>query len=138
MNRSDLQNLSRERLRDARALLLNGRYRGAYYLAGYAIECALKACIAKQTQRHDFPDKRIANESHVHDLNKLIGIAGLKTILTQHSQSDTAFELNWSVVKDWVVEDRYNLTISAAEARDLYSAISARKSGVMSWIRRHW
>jgi hypothetical protein len=30
---------------------------GAYYLAEYAIECAFKACIAKRTQQHDFPEK---------------------------------------------------------------------------------
>ncbi len=47
MNRSDLQNLATIRLRDAEVLLDNGRYDGAYYLLGYVIECALKACIAK-------------------------------------------------------------------------------------------
>ncbi len=138
MNRRDLQELARERLRDSKALLGKGRYRGAYYLAGYSIECALKACIAKQTKKHDFPDKRVANESHVHDLNKLVGQAGLKALLDAQAQADKSFELNWSVVKDWVVEDRYSTTISRAEARDLYSAISARKNGVMTWIRRHW
>jgi HEPN domain-containing protein len=138
MNRGDLQDLARERLRDAKALLSKRRFLGAYYLAGYAVECALKACIAKQTRRHDFPDKKAANDSHVHDLLKLLGQAGLKTQLEAKALSDKAFELNWSVVKDWTVEDRYNLGISAAEARDLYSAIAAKKSGVMTWIRRNW
>jgi HEPN domain-containing protein len=32
-------------------LLEAGLYAGAYYLAGYAVECALKACIAKKTAR---------------------------------------------------------------------------------------
>ena len=32
---------------DARALLAAGCWAGAYYLAGYALECALKACILK-------------------------------------------------------------------------------------------
>jgi len=39
-------------------LLRLGLFDGAYYLAGYAVECALKACIAKGTQRFEFPDKR--------------------------------------------------------------------------------
>jgi len=35
-----------------------GFFDGAYYLAGYAVECAIKACIAKGTRRYEFPDKR--------------------------------------------------------------------------------
>jgi HEPN domain-containing protein len=58
VNRKDLQFLARARLTEARALLDAGHPDGAYYLAGYAVECALKACIAKATQRHEFPDKK--------------------------------------------------------------------------------
>ena len=130
--------LSRERLRDARLLLTKGRYVGAYYLAGYAVECALKACIARQTREHDFPDKKTAIESHTHDLEKLIGVARLKPQLDAASAADKAFEVNWSLVEDWAVEDRYNLNISVVDAKNLYRAISAKKSGVMAWIRRHW
>ncbi len=50
MNRSDFQRLTRLRLDEAKVLLANERYQGAYYLIGYAVECALKACIAKQTK----------------------------------------------------------------------------------------
>jgi len=53
MNRTELQRLSRIRIKEAKFLLDGGCYNGAYYLAGYAVECALKACIAKQTHRHD-------------------------------------------------------------------------------------
>ena len=31
----------------------------AYYMIGYCVECALKACIAKQIRRFDFPDKKL-------------------------------------------------------------------------------
>jgi HEPN domain-containing protein len=55
MNRRDFQKLALIRIADAQVLFQNGRYDAAYYLAGYAVECALKACIAKQTMRHDFP-----------------------------------------------------------------------------------
>ena len=55
-------------------LLKAGHFSGAYYLAGYSVECALKACIAKQTARYDFPDKSKANDSFVHDLKKLAGV----------------------------------------------------------------
>jgi HEPN domain-containing protein len=45
------------RLKEANVLLRLGLSDGAYYLAGYAVECALKACIAKGTRRYEFPDK---------------------------------------------------------------------------------
>ena len=44
-------------LKRQKALLDGGYPAGAYYLMGYAVECALKACIAKQTKRYDFPPK---------------------------------------------------------------------------------
>ena len=68
MNRVDLQALSETRIREAKSLLAAEFMDGAYYLAGYSVECALKACIAKQTQEHDFPDKKLVNESHTHNL----------------------------------------------------------------------
>jgi hypothetical protein len=34
-----------ERVRDAAALLKARRWSAAYYLAGYAAECGLKACV---------------------------------------------------------------------------------------------
>ncbi len=42
-----LQKLAEIRLKDAQALLGRKRWFGAYYLSGYAIECALKACLLK-------------------------------------------------------------------------------------------
>jgi HEPN domain-containing protein len=138
MNRRDLQDLARVRLAEARALLGNARFPGAYYLAGYAVECALKACISKQFGRHEFPDKKLVNDSYTHDLWKLIGVAGLRADFDATVAASPAFELNWAIVKDWSEEDRYNLSISEAEARDLYSAITSRRTGVMSWLRNHW
>jgi len=57
LDRKDLQELSRVRLKEATALMQAGFFDGAYYLAGYAVECAIKACIAKGTRRYEFPDK---------------------------------------------------------------------------------
>jgi hypothetical protein len=71
VNRKELQSLSRVRLAEAGALLKAGFPDGAYYLAGYSVECALKACIAKQTRLHDSPDKKIVDSSHTHNLRNL-------------------------------------------------------------------
>src|SRR5258706_177764 len=43
MNRFDLQKMAEERIADAAALLDAKRFQAAYYLCGYAVECALKA-----------------------------------------------------------------------------------------------
>ena len=61
MTRNDFQRLALLRVKESRALLQRGFYKGAYYLSGYAVECALKACIAKKTQRHEFPDKECSH-----------------------------------------------------------------------------
>jgi HEPN domain len=61
LNRSSLQTLAELRREDARVLLENGRFEAAYYLAGYAVECAFKACLAKRTQEYDFPGKAAAS-----------------------------------------------------------------------------
>src|SRR3712207_6924003 len=53
------------RLAEARALLDAGFPDGAYYLAGYGVECGLKACIARQTRQHDFPPR---SEEHTSEL----------------------------------------------------------------------
>jgi hypothetical protein len=57
MNRLQFQKIARVRIREARALLQDRMFDGAYYLAGYSVECGLKACIAKMVRRHEFPDK---------------------------------------------------------------------------------
>jgi hypothetical protein len=75
-----------------------GLYDGAYYLAGYAVECALKACIAKDTRRHQFPDKKRVDLSHSHDLIQLIRVAGLEDEHRERVRSDPDFETNWEVV----------------------------------------
>jgi HEPN domain-containing protein len=54
LNRELLQQLSEQHLADAQVLLEQRRWPGAYDLAGYSVECALKACIAKLTKVHDF------------------------------------------------------------------------------------
>lgn len=47
ISKKDLKILSEVRLEEEQSLLANRYYSGAYYLAGYSVELALKACIAK-------------------------------------------------------------------------------------------
>jgi len=138
MNRRELQELPRTRLHEAAILLAAQCYRGAYYLAGYAVECALKACIARKTRRHDFPNKDKVFKSYTHDLKQLVNVAELQRSLSQEVKSSRQFNINWAIVKDWSEESRYQLAVTPQGAQDLYVAITNRHNGVLRWIRGHW
>jgi len=137
VNRKDLQFLARTRLNEAKTLLGAGLPDGAYYLAGYAVECALKACIAKATQRHEFPDKKSVDASHTHNLRDLIKVANLELARLEVAKRDPAFRNHWDLVQQWSEHSRYR-RIGSEMARALVEAIGDRKHGVMVWIRRHW
>lgn len=137
MNRADLQQLSELRIREAQSLLQAFLYDGAYYLAGYAVECALKACIAKQTREYDFPDRTVVNKSYTHNLVDLIGVAGLQRELGRKMEDDAGFEVNWTLVKDWSEEARYQHH-PERKARDYYNAVVDPQRGVLPWLREHW
>lgn len=107
-------------------------------MVGYSIECALKACIAKQTKKHDFPDKQVADKAWIHDLERLVNTAGISQDLERELKANLALQLNWAIVKDWSENKRYDLTITKAQARDLYSACTTRRNGILPWIRRRW
>lgn len=48
VNQALLQLMANERILDAGALRATGRWAYAYYVAGYAVECALKSCVLAQ------------------------------------------------------------------------------------------
>jgi HEPN domain-containing protein len=137
MTRRELQQLARIRLREAGILLRVRQYDGAYYLSGYAVECALKACIAKRTRRFEFPDRQTVENSWTHDPAKLLRTAGLGPALDAAMQVDKILERYWATVKDWKETSRYERR-SSAEAQALYQAISDNQHGVLQWLQQHW
>ena len=124
-------------LREARALLNLGLWDGAYYLAGYAIEYAVKACIAKATRRYEFPDKKKVDSSHSHDLSQLIKVAGLEGALLDKLRNDTEFRTNWLTAQYWSEQTRYRRH-APESAKELVAAVTDRNHGVLPWIRLHW
>ena len=137
MNRADLQKLSRLRLKEARILFGAGFYSGAYYLSGYSVECALKACIAKQTQRYDFPDKTRVTESYTHKTRDLLKVAGLSELFKWAALSDPRLQASWDVVNNWSEQSRYQ-TWTHSDADAMMDAAGQRNGGVLPWIKRHW
>lgn len=141
MNRQDFKKIALIRLKEARVLLDNQKWDGAYYLCGYVIECALKACISKATKEYDFPPKRNVIEMiYKHDLKSLLKAAGLETKLSRYivDKKDKRLERYWSYVSNnWDEESRYS-THSQKEAEVLYKAIADKKHGVLAWIKHRW
>jgi len=105
---SDLETLSLERLLDAKALIKEQRYDGAMYIAGYAIELALKARICKTLNWTEFPDTRKEFEKYqsfkTHNLDVLLYLSGIK------DEIDSNYGAEWSWASQWNPENRYKTT----------------------------
>ena len=137
MNRDDFKEIANIRLEEAKILLCNKKYSGAYYLSGYVIECALKACIAKNNKANDFPDKNTVSNSYTHDLHQLIKTAGLRLNLDEMIENDSQFQNNWPIVRQWSEASRYD-KIEEYRATAIYNAIVDSEGGVLQWISQYW
>lgn len=136
LTKKDLLALSKLRLDDAKLLLKEQRPCSAYYLAGYAIELAIKANISDQFQQGVIPDKGLVNATYSHDLAKLIGLAGLSTILKEEGKRDADFLVNWGIVSQWTEKSRYTFT-DQQSATNIINAIIDDEHGVLQWLNRH-
>jgi hypothetical protein len=138
VNRDDLKALTDLRIAEAQRLMqAPAMPDGAYYLAGYAVECALKACIANLTKEGDFPNKKFAIECHTHAIEQLVKAAGLKAQRDADAAANVDLEANWSIVKDWTEESRYRRN-DETKAKALIEAITHATNGVLPWIKSHW
>ena len=137
MNRGDFQTLADIRIAEAQSLYAAGFFDGAYYLAGYSVECALKACIAKLTNQHDFPDKELAQASYTHVIEKLVWAAGLIDQRDLDAPIGSARAGNWIVVKDWTEFSRYERN-TEPKAKAIIEAVTNATHGVLPWIKARW
>jgi HEPN domain-containing protein len=121
---------SAHRLDDAWALLKEQRWRGAMYLAGYAVECLLKSKLMRkygclhlralddELQRRGF----LAADStaRTHQLEKLLELAGAVDRL----RKDVALRKLLNIVNQWIPGWRYSpLLGAAAEAQAFVSSV---------------
>lgn len=138
MNRITFQQLAETRLLDAKALLQAGRFDAAYYLTGYVIECALKACIAKKTREYDFPNKN-AHRYYTHNLKTLVEVAGFIGF-QQDLDSDPILADYWNLVTRWNEESRYQPRGIEAEdlAANMLRAITEEDHGVLQCLSKYW
>jgi len=139
VNRADFQQLADLRINEAHALLTLPAPMpdGAYYLAGYAVECALKACIAKRYGAEEWPEKKFVTDCHTHDILTLVKLAGLEVARAADVATNPNFSTNWKIVKDWGEQSRYERH-SLAKVQRLYEAITHATDGVLPWVRARW
>lgn len=139
MNRADLQQLAEDRILDAQALLASSRWSGAYYLAGYAVECGLKSCVLAYIIQSGviFADKKFAERCWTHDVDELVKLAELEPVRRLEIAASPQFGENWLVATAWTETSRYQQK-SQLEAEDLVNAVSHNTQGVLQWIRKYW
>ena len=137
LTRLDLQSLADRRIADAKTLIDGGRYDAGYYIAGYSTECALKACIANLWKAEAFPEKSFVSAVYIHDLKKLIDLAGLRPVFEADTAANAALFGFWGTVLGWTEHSRYDDKDEPA-ARELYDAITNGPDGVLPWIKRYW
>lgn len=138
LNRLRLQALADRYVEDCHILPANKRWSSAYYIVGYAVECALKACIARQVQQHDFPDLDIVKGSYTHKLKDLLKLAGLQGDLEDPTKQSNELRDNWSkVVIKWTESSRYEEPTQAM-AEEMVHAVCDDKEGVLRWLKLNW
>jgi HEPN domain-containing protein len=138
--RAEWQQLAEDRILDAQALFAAGRWSGAYYLVGYAVECGLKACVLARVGAHPevvYEERRFAQDAWTHDLERLVILADLKTARDTDAAANVALRTNWQWVLTWSEESRYEQH-GQPEAQDLLNAVIDPNNGVMQWIRVRW
>jgi HEPN domain-containing protein len=140
VTRLEWQQLAERWLADAKSLLDNHRWSAAFYLAGYAVECGLKACVLVRvtaTPEVIFEDRKFSEKCWTHSLFDLVKMANLETTRATDAAANPALAKNWLIVQDWNEKARYKTT-SHQKAKKLYDAITDNSNGVMQWIKAHW
>jgi len=135
--KKDLEALADTRLGDAALLLSGGRYSAAYYLAGYAVELGIKACIAGQFQANTIPDKSFVNDIFSHKLDGLLKLAGLQQQFQGDSAKDNLLYASWGVASKWTETSRYAMWDQFAAA-SIIQAVGDQNHGVLQWLKKHW
>jgi HEPN domain-containing protein len=122
---------------DALALLNAGRWRGSMYLAGYSLECLLKAKLMQRFGCNNLRDledelqrrKLLGTQSTIftHQLEVLVRLSdGLDRLRTNRTLWP-----EFNIVNRWIPAWRYNPELSnAADAEDFFDAVDR----IRHWI----
>ncbi len=121
LDRDDLTKIAQARLDDAELLVGAGRYDGAVYLCGYAVEVALKARICKTLRWAGYRTQKGYQSFKTHDLDVLLSLSGVEEDVKGR------FPDEWWVVTKWDPEVRYKPigSVSEDKARSMIESAKA-------------
>lgn len=112
----ELTKIYKSRLKDAGVLFDKGRWDGAIYLCGYALEIKLKLRICRTLKWQSFPQTRKEFENFqslkTHNYETLLSLSG------QELKVKTNYLPDWSIALGWNPELRYTTGKANRKAAD--------------------
>lgn len=128
---------SLHRLADAEALFQKERWRGAMYLAGYAVECRLKyqlmrkwKCFTLEELEATLARKGVGLNPFTHNLDSLLKSLGCRERLRLDQPKWTAF----TKVNRWRPAWRYSAHLASRDAASIF--LSAVRD-VIRWVENN-
>ena len=144
MTRPEFQQIALLRLDEAETLLIQGKYDGCCYLAGYALELALKAVICNRMDNDSFFDilkSETARAFKIHNLSELVILAGLSKEYKKLEVDNPILSGNWEYIKNdikWSEQLRYQIGLTEIQAKTMITAINDPLNGILEWIKKYW
>jgi len=139
-NDKEIDAIADQKIADAELILSSlGSVHNARYLAGYAVELALKAKIRRHLEIKDLFIKEKINKADVsfpfrtHDLPNLLIYAGLNLKLA-NALSDDEYYKHWHKVVNWNTNLRYTTqTCELSTAKEFIKSVKY----IVQWIRKN-
>lgn len=125
----DLTVVALDHVGAARALFDSGFFSAAFYLAGCAVECGLKAVLTRDLTAYVLPQKDAVKDAYTHNLPDLARQCGVDPL------ADATVRVHWNTLKDaqWSPDARYRVR-SAVETREVVEAAEV----IVEWLKPLW
>lgn len=139
--RSELKELAKIRLKEAKALFACELYDGSRYLAGYVVELSLKARICKVLDTDNYPESgELSRLFMTHKFDVLLRLAGLERRFERAQIDNPNLLTNWSLVTEWTSAFRYRPVGSSSKqhAQQIITALEDKKDGIFTWMKKYW
>lgn len=147
----EIKKLAFERLSEAEILCSNGKFDGAFYLAGYSVELLLKAKICERfgiPNLFDEQNKMVNAISGIGEVRKAVKTHNLFALLIMSNlkpKFDAGTTKNKHLLKsnsllfgNWDENSRYKPcgSMNPAEVKDLILVLK-NKNGLLKWIEKN-
>ena len=148
--RTEFQELASLRIDEANTLLAQNYPDGAFYLAGYAVKCALKSAICKTLDIDDFIDMYsskahsakvkddIVQKFKTHDYGTLLVLSGLYFKLEETLATDEALSNACFFIRTVTWTEQYRYEITARKEQTIVQEFISSVNTLLQWIKTHW